>query len=455
MADNTSLFQYIAQSQRGQSLLSQVFGPDFMQKQSYFTVDAATGIFNATYGRKVWHALNNQTRMWNALPRVVWGSSVGWRIRTDRGSGRSRPITETGSLPTVDVSNIANVSSLPRIVGTTFGSAVKAIFVANQEGGAGDILAMEHESAEIDHIKEINEELLAGSAYLTSTGAATTFTVPATVAKNYKVGDAVSQWDDSANDWIRTSGSVVSAVNTSTGVVSVASSTTFADTDVAAIYSRAGFTSLSDVIAEDGARWGGGSTNAAYAANGGVRSWDLTFGDRPSGQWNAGASVQLNAGVGRDLSLNLIDTGIQKVRENGGEPKVIVMGHDQYFKMERLLNSQQRYMGQEEFQVGVGSERTFPGTRTGLVLATYMGIPILPENDMPVSVSSTDAVLGKDVFIMDTDSIEIAVAQPTQYIENRDYFAANALVVRGLLYTMGETRVRQIFHQARIGDLNT
>ena len=154
------------------------------------------------------------------------------------------------------------------------------------------------------------------------------------------------------------------------------------------------------------------------------------------------------------MGLNLIDTAIQKIRENGGEPKLILMGHDQYFKLERLLNSQQRYMGQEEYQVGVGSERTFPGTRTGLVLATYMGIPILPDADVPKSVSSTSTVLGSNIYVLDTDYIEMAIAQPTQYVENRDYFAANALVVRGLLYTMGEMRCKNIWVQAKIADLN-
>lgn len=452
---NDNLFQFIQSSQRGRGLLEQAFGQDFMQKQTYFTVDTATGIFNATYGRKVWHALNNQVRFWNALPRVVWGNSVGWRVRTDRGSGRSRPMTETGSLPTIDISNIENVQSLPRIVGTTFGASIKSIFTAELEGGVGDVLAMEHENAELDHIKEINEELLAGSAYLASAGATTTFTVPASVAKHFKIGDAVSQWDNSATDWDRITGSVVSAVNTSTGVVTVASGTTFADSDVAAIYSRAGFTSIDDVVAEDGMLVGGGSANANFAANGGVRAYNLTYADRVSGTWNAGASVQYNSGTGRDLSLNLLDNSIQNIRQNGGEPKLILMGHDQYFKLERLLNSQQRYLGQEEFQVGVGNERTFPGTRTGLVLATYMGIPILPDPDVPVSVSSADAVLGRNIYILDTDSIEIAIAQPTQYIENRDYFQADSLVVRGLLYTMGELRVKNIFHQAKIADLNT
>ena len=441
---NPSLSEYLAQSQRG--LYQSVFGPEYLQKQSYFTVDSATGVFNTTYGRKVWQALNNQTRFFNAIPRVVWGNTAGWRVRPDRGSGRSRPVTETGSIPTVDISNIESVSSLPRIVSTTFGASVKSVFTAQLEGGVGDVLALENENAQLDHIKEINEELNAGSAYLASAGSTTSFTVPAAIAKNFKIGDAVGQYDNSATGFDRTSGSVVSAVNTSSGVVTVATGTTFADSDVAFIHSRAGMTSIDDIVAEDAAAVGGQSSR--------VRAYDLTLGGRTAGAWNAGASVSYNSGTGRALSLNLLDTAIQKIRENGGEPKLILLGHDQYFNLERLLNSNQRYLGQEEYQVGVGSERTFPGTRTGLVLATYQGIPIIPDADVAKSVSSADAVLGSNVYVLDTDYLEIAIAQPTQYVENRDYFAANALVVRGLLYTMGEMRCKNIWTQAKIADLN-
>ena len=442
---NPSLSEYLAQSQRG--LYQSVFGPEYLQKQTYFTVDTATGIFNTTYGRKVLQALNNQTRFFNAIPRVVWGNTAGWRVRSDRGSGRSRPVTETGSLPTVDVSAIQTVSSLPRIVSTTFGASVKSVFTAQLEGGVGDVLALENENAQLDHIKEINEELNAGSAYIVSAGGATSFTVPAAIAKHFKIGDAVSTNDGGTMG--RTSGSAVSAANTSSGVVTVASGTAFADGDLATIYSRAGFTSIQDVVAEDAMTVGGTSNGAE------VRAYDLTQSGRTAGDWNAAASVSYNSGTGRDLTLTLLDTAIQKIRENGGEPKLILLGHDQYFKLERLLNSQQRYMGQEEYQVGVGSERTYPGTRTGLVLSTYMGIPILPDADVAKSVSSADAVLGSDVFVLDTDYIEMAIAQPTQYVENRDYFAANALVVRGLLYTMGEMRVKNIWTQAKISDLNS
>jgi len=452
---NPSLSEYLAQSQRG--LYNSVFGPEYLQKQTYFTVDSATGIFNTTYGRKVWQALNNQTRFFNAIPRTVWGSTAGWRIRTDRGSTRSRPVTETGSLPTVDVSNIETISSLPRIVSTTFGASVKSVFTAQLEGGIGDVLAMENENAQLDHVKEINEELMAGSMYLASAGSTTTTTVPASVAKNIKIGDALSVWDTSANDWINTGGVAVSAVNTSTGVITHATtSAAVADGDGIAVYSRAGFTSIDDIVAVDGGSMGGVyDSNSNFAANGGVRAYDLTYADRTSGAWNAAATVKDNNGTGRDLSLNLLDDCIQTIRTNGGEPKLITLGHDQYFTLERLLNSQQRYMGQEEYQVGVGAERTFPGTRTGLVLATYQGIPILPDADTPKSVSTADAVLGSNVYVLDTDYLEIAVAQPTQYVENRDYFAANALVVRGLLYTMGELRCKNFFVQAKVTDLNS
>ena len=60
---------------------------------------------------------------------------------------------------------------------------------------------------------------------------------------------------------------------------------------------------------------------------------------------------------------------------------------------------------------------------------------------------------GSNIYVLDTDYIEIAVAQPTQYVENRDYFAANSLVVRGLLYTMGEMRCRNMWVQAKVTDL--
>ena len=450
---NPSLSEYLAQSQRG--LYQNIFGGEYVKKaDAFFTVDSATGIFDVTYGRKVWQALNNQTRFFNAIPRVVWGNTAGWRIRSARkteGASRSLPVTETGSLPEVDISDIQTVNSLPRIVATTFGASVKSVFTAQLEGGVGDVLALENENAQLDHVKEINEELLAGSSYLIKTGGSTTeITLPNDkIAAYFRPGDKVSSTEASAGGDENTSGVLVNSV--SGAVVTTASATQYDSDGTVSIFSRAGFTSLDDVVAMNDLPRGG--TNNSY---GNPRAYNLTHNTgRAAGAWDAAATVQHNTGVGRDLSLTLLDTCIQKIRENGGEPKLILMGHDQYFKLERILNSQQRYMGQEEYQVGVGSERTFPGTRTGLVLATYQGIPILPDADVAISADTGDNALGTNVYVLDTDYLETAIAQPTQYVENRDFFAADKLVVRGLLYTMGELRCKNFFVQAKILDLNT
>ena len=452
---NPSLSEYLAQSTRG--LYSSVFGADYLQKTGAgvgtpFTVDGVgTGIFDTTYGRKVWQALNNQTRFFNAIPRTVWGSTAGWRIRTDRGTNRSSPVTETGALPTIDISNIETVSSLPRIVSTTFGASVKSVFTAQLEGGIGDVLAMENENAQLDHVKEMNEELLAGSSTIVSaTTGQTTTTLPDLTAAKFYLGDKIAFYDAGAAAFTDSAGLEITS-NGGTTVVTHASTAaiTVTDGDLAFIISRGGMTSLDDIVTEDGMGIAGVSAGVRVGA------YDLsTGGGRTAGAWNAAAYSNGADGTMRDLSLNLIDNAIQNIRTNGGEPKLILLGHDQYFKLERLLNSQQRYMGQEEYQVGVGAERTFPGTRTGLVLATYQGIPILPDADVSKSIDSSNNALGSKVYVLDTDYLEIAVAQPTQYIENRDYFAANALVVRGLLYTMGEMRCKNFFVQAKVADLS-
>jgi len=455
-----SLSEYISQSNRG--LNQSVFGPEYLSKafnaantgtaDAIFTTTSADNVFTSTFGRKVWQSLNNQTRFFNAIPRTVFGNTVGWRVRTDRGTQRSRPITETGSLPDIDVSNLETISSLPKIVSTSFGASVKAMYTAQLEGGVGDVLALENENAQLDHIKELNQELLLpNSVGNISVGSGAT-DANVTSGSDLRIGDTVMLVDAGSSTALTPAITAISSNDITTGTLSgtPAALSGGAVVDGLSVQTRAGLTSIDDIVAVN---------NDATVGNAGIKrfagAYDLTTANRTSGTFGAAATVKGNSGVGRDLSLNLLDDCIQSIRTNGGEPKLILMGHDQYFKLERLLNSQQRYMGQEEYQVGVGSEKTFPGTRTGLVLATYQGIPILPDADVTKSETTGGAKLGSNVYVLDTDYLEIAVAQPTQYIENRDYFAADALVVRGLLYTMAEFRAYRFDVQGAILDLNS
>ena len=456
-----SLSEYIAQSNRG--LNQSVFGPEYLSKafnaantgtaDAIYTTTAADNVFTSTFGRKVWQSLNNQTRFFNAIPRTVFGNTVGWRVRTDRGTQRSRPITETGSLPDIDVSNLETISSLPKIISTSFGASVKAMYTAQLEGGVGDVLALENENAQLDHIKEMNQELLLPNTVANIAAGGSTTDANVTDGANLRVGDTVMLVDAGSSTANTPAISAISGTDVTFGSALSGTPANGSSTvaDNLSVQTRAGLTSIDDIVSIN---------NDATVGNGGVKrfagAYDLTTANRTSGTFGAAATVKGNSGVGRDLSLNLLDDCIQSIRTNGGEPKLILMGHDQYFKLERLLNSQQRYMGQEEYQVGVGSEKTFPGTRTGLVLATYQGIPILPDADTTKSeAASGGSKLGSNVYVLDTDYLEIAVAQPTQYIENRDYFAADALVVRGLLYTMAEFRAYRFDVQGAILDLNS
>ena len=447
-SEDFSLAEFIAQGQRG--LMGKTFGDDWMSK-GYLTIAETT--FAQTYGRKAWDALNNKRVTFNALKKVPWGQTAGWVLRTDRGSGRVQPVTETGALPTIDTSNYEGVYSLPKIPAATFGVPIKSVFVNTLEGGMGDILATEQEACERDFLKDINRQLISRQAARCTGGTTTTAIIPASQINCFRVGDQLKLSDAGTE---RTGGTI-SSIDYSTNTITVdtawGNSTTCAAGDIIFVgpaACRAASTSLFDITTEDDENVSGYAVGAsAYNLVGAIGG-----GSRVANTYGAGAYVDGNSGVLRDLTLTMMDTQIQKIRENGGEPKLIVMGWDQYFRLERLLAAQQRYMGQEEYVAGHGDERTLKGTRTGLVLSTYMGIPIMPDPDMPVCINSSGTAGGSDIMFLDTDFIELAVALPTQYVENRDYFAVNKLVVRGLMYMMMELRCLRLDVHSRITDLN-
>ena len=447
MADFT-LGEYLSQAQRSMGggyfgrtsgpLSGYLFGPDFFRKQTYLQI---SDTFVATYGKKVWDALNNKTVTFNAIKKVDWGPTVGWRLRTDRGSGRSRPVTETGSLPTIDNSNYTGVYSYPKNVVTVFGVSLKGQAVSALEGGIGNQFAVEQEAASRDHIKEINQELTASGAYLMSGGATNTAiigTATATydLAKHFKIGDTVAK---SGTD----TACAVTAVDLSSGTVTAAA-ISGADSYSLYVKSRGGITSIDDIVSDDS--WEVGNVVSP------IDVYNLAT--RTAGGYAAGALCSDNDGVGRDLTLPLVDSCFENIRQNGGEPKLVVTGLDQYDNLNQLLQAQQRFVDVTDYIVGVGDERTYPGTRAGFQLATYRGIPILPDPDTAKQLDTADAIMGSNFYVLDTDYLEVAVMYPTQYLENRDYFAANALVIRGMFVTMMETRALRLDVHAKITDLN-
>lgn len=464
---NPSLAEFLAQAQRGIGggymgrvsgpLPGYLFGPDFLRKQTYLQI---SDTFTATYGKKVWDALNNRTVTFNAIKKVDWGPTVGWRQRTDRGSGRSRPITEAGvaagsGIPTIDNSAYVGVYAYPKQIASTFGVSLKSQAVSALEGGIGNQFAVEQEATSRDHIKEINQELVAGSTMACS-GNGTATSILTNQPTNARIGDTWYFYNASASAFNEAQGGVISAISSGSITVSTLSAGTTA-ADLCYIYSRNGLTSIDDITMQDNVLPLATKKAAAniYSYSGTVNGTATAFRrDTTLHPYAAAASCSFNGGTGRALTLALVDTAVQKIREAGGEPKLIVMGLDQYDKFNQLLQAQQRFMDVSDYVVGVGDERTYPGTRAGFQLATYRGIPILPDPDTTKSYDTSYAALGSNIYVLDTDYMEIAVMYPTQYIENRDYFAANALVIRGLFITMMENRCLRPDCQASIHDLS-
>lgn len=434
------LDEYIQAAQQG--LIQQVFGPEFLRKQSYLQYD---DVFTKTYGRKVWSALNNRTVFYNAVTKLPWGPTYGWRLRTARG-GSSLPVTEVGDLPTISKSTYTTIGSPPKIVATTLGVSLQSMFLSGLEGGMGDVYAVEQSEKEKDHVKEVNQELLAGSYTRVSSFDTVTFTVPTPTGLYFKKGDVIRYYDASADAEVATDMTVASSTAT-TVVVDTVTGTPVAG-DILYAYTRAGIQSIDDIASGYGTVVGIVSTHDAKMY---PRIYDWTT---RSSSYQVGAKQDYNSGTGRDVTLKMIDDAIQTIREQGGEPSLILMGHDQWFKVQRLLEAQRRYTTYERFEFGVGAERTYPGTETGMSLASYMGIPVLPDVDCPKSIDLSGNVIGSKIFVLDLSHLDVGVAMETQYLENRNYFIAGKLVVQGLLFTMMELRARRPDLMAVIGDLN-
>ena len=217
------------------------------------------------------------------------------------------------------------------------------------------------------------------------------------------------------------------------------------------VKSRAGITSLDDIVEQDGRTIAGVSLNSAR----GVGVYSLTStSDRAANTWGAAATVLDNGGTERDLTLSLLDTAIRNIRLNGGDPDLILTNYDQLDRISALGQPQQRYIGDGEFKVKLGDESTLPGYKTGLTAATYRGIPILADADVRFGVNSDYSDQGSYVYVLDTRYLKLAIANHTNYVENRDVFQANAMVVRGLFWTMCELRALRLDTNSKICDLS-
>lgn len=435
------------------------FGPGALLRKDITSAGdttVATDFFTNTFGAKVWDALNSQTRAFNLIRKVAWGNTTGWRIRSGRNTS-TRGVAETAALPTIDTPDLKSIAIQPAFTVTSLGVSALAQFLATLEGGLGDALAVAQEAAEVDHLKKLNQMLMAPSEIRVAVGGASGTPLmagPAALveggAEYVSIGDTFHRSSQPGDaNYI-----VIDDVNVDTDGINytlVGSSAVLVADEMLYVRSRGGITSLSDVVNHDGRTVNG----VTLAAGNGARYGNA--GPRPAGGWNAAGYVNGNSGNLRHLTTGHLDRVIQQIRINGFQPDLLLTGVEQEVRIGTILQANQHFIGESTFQVKQGGEATLPGYQTGFEVATYKKIPLFTDPDAPPVwqlAANDDAKRGTDVLVLDTRYLELPVLFTTQYMESRDYIHNNMLGIKALFLTAANTRALNFKAQGRVTDLS-
>ena len=166
-----------------------------------------------------------------------------------------------------------------------------------------------------------------------------------------------------------------------------------------------------------------------------------------------GANVS-SATSDRELSTGLIDEVIFQCFGDGLDPSTsfILTGHDTLSKWSGLLEAQNRNFGTSLVQPGINGVKTVvPGKAAGIPVATYYGMPILVDQNVPLDTISR-------IYVIDTRYMEIGLLAPTQYFQSGinvtgDPFAINKFANEGCWRTVGEVRCRYFKVHGKLRDL--
>lgn len=161
--------------------------------------------------------------------------------------------------------------------------------------------------------------------------------------------------------------------------------------------------------------------------------------DRDTGEFEA--NVDHNSGTNRNLTVDILDTGITTIREVSGKDPVtddnyfFLTNHDAFQILEEEVAAKER-LEPVRAQVGMNGVQTQPGDDVGLTVQAYKDIPIFRSDDI------VEDGTGR-IYLLDSSTLFIKQLLPTQYYDtgigvDNDPFAIDRLGNEGMFLTVGE-----------------
>ena len=405
-------------------------------------------LYGVLYGQKVWSMLNREVNAFAMLSKRPYTNS-GWRILKSRPAGGSSAKISTGAEPLDASFTSANAAAIrpdhiggvgenaalesdgfrplapeytklfmsPKTVAHMFEFSELGLEMAQMDDGVGDIRAIVREDMAKHHAEMQNKMLL----------------MP---LEDYAINgiDAMEKNYTSLMKVVSSSGELAAMANAG-GMIHLDKDTNSSAQD-AMINTKLSllYGSHDRTGASDGRQAGNlfiqTGNDAGYAATPSFMDAVVNFGD-------GYGSLQ-----GRTLTLSLLNTVIRELRQEGGNPKVMLTGYDTIQHISDLLQSQERFMDATEIVPTHGGVKGVKGSEVGFRVASYYGIPLIPCKEMPQTGQSASNKLS-DILLLDTDHLWLAMVKPTQYfedgIDSGNPFGVKKLGNQAMYRTIGET----------------
>jgi len=155
------------------------------------------------------------------------------------------------------------------------------------------------------------------------------------------------------------------------------------------------------------------------------------------------AYVSHNAGTARTFAMKYMDDLViacQPYWDDGSfENKHWLTGVDTAGRIQQLIMAQYRgKLDSAPVQYTVGGIKTLPG-QPGLTLVNlYDNMPIIVDKFTDATYGSATKGIGK-VYLIDDNYMEIAIGQPIEYQESKEYLATGYLAKRGIFHAVMES----------------